>query len=110
MRETWLPQQVRSHYSASFSPPPLTAVHDQEVHGGTGKQGDAALARKACEKKRIILAGGLTPENLPGILSEIPAWGVDVASGVEGPDGQQDLNRIRAFCDAAKRATQPDSK
>ena len=95
--------------SWSGDPVLLDAFHP-DLHGGTGKQVNAMLARKACEKKRIILAGGLTPENLPGILSEIPAWGVDVASGVEGPDGQQDLDRIRAFCDAAKRATQPDSK
>ena len=87
----------------------LDAFHPN-LHGGTGKRVDAELAQAACRKKRIILAGGLTPENLRETLAQIPAWGVDVASGVEGPDGHQDLERIRAFCEAAKRAAGPDSK
>ena len=87
----------------------LDAFHP-DLHGGTGKRVDVDLAQKICRQRPIILAGGLTPENLTETLREIPAWGVDVASGVEGPDGEQDLDRIRAFCDAAKRATAPDSK
>ncbi|MEC7239985.1 MAG: phosphoribosylanthranilate isomerase [Myxococcota bacterium] len=95
--------------SWGMDPVLLDAFHP-DLHGGTGKRVDVHLAQKACRLRPIILAGGLTPENLTETLQEIPAWGVDVASGVEGPDGKQDLDRIRAFCDAAKRATTLDSK
>ncbi len=81
----------------------LDAYHPL-LYGGTGKQTstEVALAVKA-EAPRLMLAGGLNPENVAGRVLEIQPWGVDVASGVE--DDQPDVknhNKIRAFIEAIR--------
>lgn len=53
----------------------------------------------------VIIAGGLTPENVAEALAEvgeIPPWGVDVATGVEGPDRRKDPEKMRAFVEAVR--------
>ncbi len=53
----------------------------------------------------VILAGGLTPENVAGVLSDLGdllPWGVDVATGVEGADGRKDPARMAAFVEAVR--------
>lgn len=65
----------------------------------------AALAKD--QELRIVLAGGLAPENVADVISAAGEdgsriIGVDVSSGVEGPDGQQSLDRIRDFVTRAK--------
>lgn len=52
----------------------------------------------------MILAGGLTAENVTAAIDTVHPWGVDVHTGVEGPDGRRDLERMRQFISAAKRA------
>ncbi len=64
--------------------------------GGTGKTFDWSLARKASEMGRIILAGGLTPENVRMALRVAEPYGVDVSSGVE-TGGVKDPAKIEAF-------------
>jgi phosphoribosylanthranilate isomerase len=54
----------------------------------------------------VIIAGGLTPENVAEALAdvgEIPPWGVDVATGVEGDDHRKDPAKMRAFVEAVRR-------
>jgi len=70
--------------------------------GGTGVRADPALARELAGLGDMILAGGLTPENVHGLIERIQPFGVDVASGVESAPGVQDLNRISAFISAAR--------
>ena len=76
--------------------------------GGTGKSFDWARARNvvAAEagKMRIILAGGLTPENVAEAVRVLRPWGVDVASGVERQPGQKDPARVQGFIAAARAA------
>ncbi len=84
----------------------LDAYHPR-LYGGTGEQTSVqiALAVKA-EVPRLMLAGGLTPENVAERVQAIQPWGVDVASGVE-PEGQpgiKDHTRVSAFIRAAKGA------
>lgn len=87
----------------------LDAYHPQ-LYGGTGEEAsiEVALAVKAAVP-RLMLAGGLTPENIAARVEAIQPWGVDVASGVErdGQPGVKDPAKVKAFIDAV-RSTDSD--
>jgi phosphoribosylanthranilate isomerase len=72
--------------------------------GGTGRIHDWSISARIVERspKPVILAGGLTPENVAEAIARVRPWGVDVNSGVRGPDGLKSHARIRAFVAAAK--------
>jgi phosphoribosylanthranilate isomerase len=72
--------------------------------GATGKRHDWSVSRQIVEKSRlpIILAGGLTPENVVEAIETIRPWAVDVHTGVENPDGTRSFEKIRAFVERAK--------
>lgn len=72
--------------------------------GGTGKTFDWMLARKAAAKHRIILAGGLTPENVGEAILTVEPYAVDVASGVESSPGKKDAGKLREFFAEVSRA------
>jgi phosphoribosylanthranilate isomerase len=72
--------------------------------GGTGKTIDWSLARKFAANHRIILAGGLTPENVAEAIRTVRPYAVDVASGVESCPGKKDPGKLRAFFDEVARA------
>ncbi len=75
----------------------------QGEHGGTGQTCDWAVAREAVATGRpIVLAGGLTPENVAGAVREVRPFAVDTSSGVESTPGKKDHDRIRAFIHNAK--------
>lgn len=74
-------------------------------YGGSGTTFDWSLARQARTfGKKLLLAGGLTPENVAQAVREVRPFGVDVASGVESAPGIKDHAKIRAFVRAAKEA------
>ena len=77
--------------------------------GGTGEVFDWCAAKKSVEKIRtvgdIVVAGGLTPGNVPEAIGILRPWGVDVVSGVEARPGKKDPNKVRAFV-AAVRGTE----
>lgn len=82
----------------------LDAYREGE-YGGTGETFDWALAVEAKAHGRIILAGGLTPENVAEAIRRVRPFAVDVSSGVEGSvKGTKDHGKIRAFIQAAKNA------
>lgn len=67
--------------------------------GGTGQPHDWSISRQIVERahRPVILAGGLSPENLPAALAAVGPAGVDVNSGVEDAAGQKDPARLRAL-------------
>lgn len=104
---TWLLASLRPEAWSERAPAADAYVLDalQGTKGGTGETVDWDAARRVVERSRIpiILAGGLTPENVGAAIVRVRPWGVDVSSGVE-TDGVKDPERIRAFILAARRA------
>jgi phosphoribosylanthranilate isomerase len=74
------------------------------LHGGTGHTLDWSLARAAGRYTRIILAGGLTPENIAEAIRVAQPYAVDVASGVEVRPGRKDPAKLRTLFAAVERA------
>ncbi len=77
---------------------------DTPGYGGSGQRADVGLACAAAARRRIILAGGLTPDNVAAAIAEVKPYGVDVAGGVEREPGVKDWIKVAAFVAAAKRA------
>lgn len=71
---------------------------------GSGKVFDWRLAEGAPRGKRILLAGGLTPDNVGDAIRLVRPWGVDVSSGVEAKPGRKDPGKLRRFVVAAREA------
>jgi phosphoribosylanthranilate isomerase len=74
-------------------------------YGGSGTTGNWHLARTAAQTQRVILAGGLTPENVAEAIRIVRPYAVDVASGVEQRPGKKDPAKLRAFFDEVQRAS-----
>lgn len=70
--------------------------------GGTGRRCDWNLAARARDRGPLLLAGGLTPENVAEAVLTVRPWGVDAASGVESTPGHKDPDRVRRFVRNAK--------
>lgn len=74
-------------------------------YGGSGKQFDLTFLETCSSQwiaEKIILAGGLHPENIANILKEVQPYAVDVSSGVES-DGYKDARKIQAFYQAVRQ-------
>lgn len=80
----------------------LMDAYDPHEYGGTGKRADwrvaAALARRY---PGLLLAGGLTSDNVAAAIRAVRPWGVDVSSGVEVSPGRKDHDKVRAFVQQA---------
>lgn len=77
-------------------------AHSDQAYGGTGQVVDWDLAREAAQAATVVLAGGLTPENVGQALRAVQPYGVDVSSGVEVAPGKKDPEKVRAFLRAVK--------
>jgi phosphoribosylanthranilate isomerase len=82
---------------------------DLQQLGGTGKTFDWHKAVLIAEGMReagvnLVVAGGLTPENVGEAMGILKPWGVDVASGVEARPGKKDPDKVRAFVKAVRNA------
>lgn len=73
-------------------------------YGGSGRRIDLALAAQAAARRSVLLAGGLTPDNVARCVRAVRPAGVDVASGVESAPGRKDLELVAAFLNAARGA------
>jgi phosphoribosylanthranilate isomerase len=72
------------------------------AYGGTGVIADWDRAAELARQYPLLLAGGLTPENVSEAVSQVQPWGVDVASGVESAPGEKDAGKMKAFVQAAR--------
>lgn len=86
--------QVAGYLLDTFSP---------SFYGGTGLSFNWEIAAEAVKRhQRIVLAGGLTPDNVAEAISQVRPYGVDVSSGVEAAPGKKDRDKLRAFLQNAK--------
>jgi len=67
------------------------------VYGGSGVTADWSAAAELAKKYPLLLAGGLTPENVADAVRQVKPWGVDTASGVESAPGEKDAGKMSAF-------------
>ena len=72
-------------------------AYSKHHFGGSGKKIDIDLAREVSVLGKMILAGGLTPENIEETVDKVHPWAVDVCSGVESEPGIKDLRLVEKF-------------
>jgi len=85
------------------SPIYLLDTFVEQKYGGTGEVFTWEIARRAAARYPVIIAGGLHPENVGEVVSNLKPWGIDVSSGVESR-GVKDAAKIKAFVQAARAA------
>ncbi|MDI6751652.1 MAG: phosphoribosylanthranilate isomerase [bacterium] len=80
----------------------LLDTYQEEKPGGTGVTFDWSVACDLAKEKRIILSGGLTPENVASAIKIVSPYAVDVSSGVEEYPGKKDHKKLEEFIRNAK--------
>ncbi len=76
--------------------------HSDEMYGGTGSRFDWGVLKGLEISKKIILSGGLTPENVSQAVRLVKPYGVDVSTGVEDAPGKKNHEKMRKFIEAVK--------
>jgi phosphoribosylanthranilate isomerase len=100
-----IPQSIDG-FARENAPAFLIDASVKGFYGGSGVTADWKSAAELAKKYRLLLAGGLTPENVADAVRRVKPWGVDVASGVESAPGEKDPNKMKAFV----RAVQSESR
>ena len=86
----------------------LIDAFSEKAYGGTGKQIDRDIAKKVIDMyDRVILSGGLSPENLEELLKELKPYGIDASSKLEKEPGIKDLEKTRRFIEIARKYYEP---
>jgi len=85
--------KIENYQVAAF----LLDTWSPSIQGGTGKTFDWEIAAAAAVSKHIILAGGLTPENVAEAARKVKPYAVDVSSGVESRPGKKDAELVHRF-------------
>jgi len=83
----------------------LLDTHDPVKRGGTGQTIDWTAAAAMAAQRKILLAGGLTPDNVMEAVAQVRPFGIDVSSGVERTPGIKDHQRMRALFEAVRTAS-----
>lgn len=91
--------------SRNFPPEFLVDASIKGEFGGTGESADWMQAAQLAKKHKIILAGGLHPENVLQAIQRVKPWGVDVASGIESSPGKKDYQKMKEFVEQVRKYT-----
>ena len=96
--------QVEEYRAATNGNVPAFIVDafDAQRFGGTGSRADWDIAAQIAREFPILLAGGLSVDNVAGAIRAVQPWGVDVSSGVECAPGLKDHDKVRQFIQKAK--------
>lgn len=99
---------AQQHPVGMFDTLILDSGNSQDQPGGTGKafswQEAASTVESLSRHQKIVIAGGLTSENVGEAIGILEPWGVDVVSGVEAEPGKKDPEKVRAFVKAVREA------
>jgi phosphoribosylanthranilate isomerase len=76
---------------------------------GSGQQANWDHAAELARTTRLMLAGGLEPDNVAAAIRQVSPWGVDVSSGVESRRGVKDKDKIAAFIQAVRETENQDA-
>ena len=88
----------------------LLDVTDRERRGGTGQRIDWTRAAEVARERRVVLAGGLMPDNVDAAIAAVHPYGVDVSSGVEDEPGVKNAGLVRLFLERARAAFEREQK
>jgi phosphoribosylanthranilate isomerase len=99
-----VPENING-FARSESPTFLVDASVKGLYGGSGVTADWDGAAELAKKYQLLLAGGLTPENVAEAVRRVKPWGVDVASGVESEPGKKDASKMQAFVRAVREAS-----
>jgi phosphoribosylanthranilate isomerase len=99
-----VPENING-FARDDAPALLVDASVQGTYGGTGVTADWRRAAELAKHYPVLLAGGLTPENVARAVRQVRPWGVDVASGVESAPGLKDAVKMKAFVRAVRSAT-----
>ena len=84
----------------------LIDAYRKGQYGGTGHTADWTIATRLAQQYPILLAGGLTPDNVAEAVKQVKPWGVDVASGVEVSPGKKDAAKMKLFVERCQRISE----
>jgi phosphoribosylanthranilate isomerase len=96
-----IPENING-FARDDAPALLVDASVKGAYGGTGVTADWNGAAELAKRYPLLLAGGLTPENIADAVSRVKPWGVDVASGVESIPGEKDAAKMKAFVKAIR--------
>lgn len=94
--------QIRPLSTSVVYPALLVDAAVKGVYGGSGVVADWSAAAELPKQVPLLLAGGLTPENVAEAVRQVQPWGVDVASGVESSPGKKDFDKMKRFVEAVR--------
>ena len=101
IKESIDPKEVESYSAQAI----LFDNYSAEAYGGTGETFRWEILKGFDTSKKIILSGGLTPENVAQAISIVNPYAVDVSTGVEEIPGKKDPGKLKKFIEAARNET-----
>jgi phosphoribosylanthranilate isomerase len=94
--------ELARRYANAEPPALLLDASHTGLYGGSGAVADWGVAAELAARLPLMLAGGLTPDNVAEAVAAGRPWGVDVASGVESAPGVKDATKMSEFVRRAK--------